>query len=373
MRRDERKKQKKRERDREKQKRSAEHAAKKAQLAKQMERPRILVDPSCGDPVLVRRIREAAKSVSLEESGGCPSEIAELVARFMRDGPQETSRHLRTRAALEYDHHQDVVNYEQARLRSVIAYVGERIFEQLPEAYRTSLLPSHYFYPLFVPEGVEIQFGFLKRVRRDTGWGYYSPSEPTVEINGTQWIVCFSEHAIERIVERSSFEDPVSYSHYMDCAAYLHGCIYFEPVMMADGQPAIRLFMTEDLGGPTERYREYLRKVAGIDDVYQYPAIPAYVLGYCHIDCKGKFAKAISCWYPGYNGTPEDSLVRNTAIPREERQRLLAMAGDNKTIRVINEGRHEAIKWYHENGVPQVVFPQQRLFEWEPYDYRSDC
>ena len=61
----------------------------------------------------------------------------------MRDGPQETSRYLRTKAALQYDHHQDVVNYEQGRLQSVIAYVGERVFEQLPEIYRDKLLPSH--------------------------------------------------------------------------------------------------------------------------------------------------------------------------------------------------------------------------------------
>jgi len=40
------------------------------------------------------------------------------------------------------------------------------------------------------------------------------------------------------------------------------------------------------------------------------------------------------------------------------------MADDNKTVRVINEGRHEAIRWYHENGVPQVIFPQRRLFQW---------
>jgi hypothetical protein len=42
---------------------------------------------------------------------------------------------------------------------------------------------------------------------------------------------------------------------------------------------------------------------------------------------------------------------------------LLAMADDNKTVRVVNEGRHEAIRWYHENGVPQVMFPKRRLFE----------
>lgn len=359
---DRRKIEKKKRRDLEKRRRSAAHHQAKKRLAN---RPRVTVDPARGDPVLVRRVQEAAKNISLEESGGCPADIADLIARFRRDGPEDTLRHLRLQAALHHDHHQEIVNASQLIQHRAIAHVGQQIFEQLPEVYQRKLLPEHYFYPLFVPDGILIEFGFMERVKRDTGWGYYSPLEPKVTINNAKWIVCFSNHAIERVVERSCFEERLTYAHYMDCAAYFEGCVYFEPVTMEDGRPGIRLFMMEDLGGPPARYRDYLRKVAGIEDVLSYPAIPAYVLGYCHVDCKGRFAKAISCWYPGYRGTPEDSLVRSADIPREERQRLLSLADDNKTIRVINEGRHEAIRWYHEHGVPQVIFPERRLFGWQ--------
>lgn len=364
MKRKDRKEQKKRDREREKRQRTAQYFESKRRRAKHLERPRVIVDPARGDPVLVRRIRDAAAKISLEESGGCPADIAELIARFRQDGPEKTLRHLRSQAALQYDHHQEIINESQLVQHRAIAHVGQQIFEQLPEVYQTKLLPEHYFYPLFVPEGIVIEFGFLQRVKRDTGWGYYSQREPSVTINNAEWVVCFSSHAIERIVERSCFEERLTYAHYMDCAAYFQGCVYFEPVTMGDGSPAIRLFMMENLGGPPARYRDYLRKVAGIEDVLKYPAIPAYVLGYCHVDCKGKFAKAISCWYPGYRGTPEDTLVRSAEMSKAERQRLLALADDNKTVRVINEGRHEAIRWYHEHGVPQVIFPERRLFEW---------
>ena len=207
MKREDRKKQKKRERDREKHKRAAAYTAEKRIHAKRLERPRVLVDPTGGDPVLVRRIQEAAKKISLEESSGCPADVAGLVARFRRDGPDKTIRHLRSQAALHYDHHQEVINQSQLVQHRAIAYVGQRIFEQLPQVYQSKLLPEHYFYPMFVPEGIVIEFGFMERVKRDTGWGYYAKSEPTVRINNAEWVVCFSSHAIERVVERSCFEE----------------------------------------------------------------------------------------------------------------------------------------------------------------------
>ena len=367
MAKDRRKIEKKRKKEAVKAKRAVAYAAAKKRAAA---RPRVTVDPMGGDPVLVKRIQGIVGDISLEESGGCPADVADLVARCMRDGPEETTRHIHAQAALEYDHHRDIMRQSSIRFRDAVMYVGERILEQLPEVYQKKLLPEFYFYPIVAPTGVRIRFGFLDRVKRETGWGYYSQHKPTVNINGADWIVCFSNHAIERIVERSSFDECVTYAHYSDCANYLDACVYFEVVNMADGKPAIRLFMTDGLGGNADRYQDYLRKVTGVEDIHQLSSDPAYVLGYCHVDCKGQFAKATSMWYPGYEGTPEDTLVRTSSLPVVERQRLLRMANDNKTVRVINEGRHEAIKWYHENGVPQVVSLQRPIFEWAPHPTR---
>lgn len=352
---------KKRKKEASKRQRSAAYTAAKKREA---ESPRVTVDPTGGDGVLVKRIQSIVKDISLEESGGCPVDVADLVARCMRDGPEDTIRSIHAEAALRYDHHRDVVGESARRFHAAVSYVGERVLEKLPEVYQKKLLPDYYFFPEVAPEGVRIRFGFLDRVKRETGWGYYSQHKPTVTINGTDWIVCFSEHAIERIVERSSFEDRVTFAHYMDCVNYLDSCVYFEPVSMVDGSPAIRLFMAVGLQCETARYDEYLRTITGAEDVCQLPPDPAYVLGYCHVDCKGQFAKATSMWYPGYGGTPEDTLVRTSRMSYSERSRLLDLAVGNKTVRVINEGRHEAIRWYHENGVPQVVSLRHRLFKW---------
>lgn len=361
MAKDRRKIEKKRKKEAAKAKRAIAYAAAKKREA---ERPKVTVDPTGGDPVLVKRVLSIVEDISLEESGGCPAEIADLVARCMRDGPDEAVREIHAQAALVYDHHREILLLSTKRFHDAVAYVGERVLERLPEVYQKKLLPDYYFFPEVAPEGVRIRFGFLDRVKRETGWGYYSQHKPTVTINGADWIVCFSEHAIERIVERSSFEERVTYTHYMDCANYLNGCVYFEPVSMADGQPAIRLFMTDELNCNDGRYREYLRKIAGIEDVNGLPNAPAYVLGYCPLDCKGQFAKAISMWYPGYDGTPEDTIVRTRIPSKLDQIRLQMLAEDNKMVRVINEGRHEAIRWYHENGVPQVVSLKRELLQW---------
>lgn len=364
MAKDRRKIEKKRKKEAAKAKRTVAYAAAKKREA---ERPKVSVDPTGGDPVLVKRVLSIVGDISLEESGGCPAEIADLVARCRRDGPEETTRRILAQAALDYDHHRDIVRHATRRFHDAVAYIGERVFEQLPEVYQKKLLPDYYFFPEIAPEGMRIRFGFLDRVKRETGWGYYSQHKPTVTINGADWIVCFSDHAIERIVERCNFEERVTYPHYMDCANYLNGCVYFEPVSMADGQPAIRLFMTDELSCNVGRYREYLRKIAGIEDVNGLPDTPASVLGYCSVDCKGQFAKAISMWYPGYSGTPEDTLVRTRIPSILEQLRLQVLAKDNKMVRVINEGRHEAIRWYHENGVPQVVSLKRPLLEWSQH------
>lgn len=364
MAKDRRKIEKKRRKEAAKAKQARTYAAAKKREA---ERPKVTVDPTGGDAVLVKRVCEAAERVPLEESRGCPADIAAFLARLRRDGPEETCKHIRIQAAMNCDHHREVTDAPAIQFNAAAAYVGQCILDALPEGYHRKLLPNYYFYPRFTPTGAVVRFGFLNRVKRDTGWGHYSRHKPTVRINGADWIVCFSEHAIERVVERSNFDERTTYAHYMNCANYFDACINFEPVAMATGEPAIRLFMTDGLYGNTARYEEYLQAIAGIEDVNQLPFAPAYVLGYCPVDCKGRFAKAITMLYPGYEGTPEDTLVQTSRLSWADRKRLLDMAEDNKTVRVISEGRHEAIRWYHSNGVPQVVSLRKDLFRWGTY------
>jgi hypothetical protein len=53
--------------------------------------------------------------------------------------------------------------------------------------------------------------------------------------------------------------------------------------------------------------------------------------------------------------------VRTAPITAAKRRDLFALASDNNLHRVYREGGLEAIKWYHDNGVPQVFPMKQEL------------
>ncbi len=326
--------------------------------------PSITVAPEFGDRVFVRRIRAAVANVPLTKSGGCPAEIAEFIHWLRCDGCDDVIKTLRVEAALNCDHHQDLLNSYVEPFREANLYIGTRIFAQLPEAYRERLLPDYCFRVVLTDEGATIRFGFLSRLEIGGRVFFQPPGGPSVTIDGTEWAIAFTRHAIERACERGSFEQPVPYAHYMQCEAYFAGCVHYEPIALAGGQPALRLFMLETLSVSPERYRDYLHKIAGIENARELPALPVYVLGYCPLALHPPYAIATSFLYPGYDGTPEDQLVRTSGLPKEERTRLLGLASGNNLMKVISEGHHEAIKWYHDNGIPQVRFLEKRLFDW---------
>lgn len=326
---------------------------------------RIRIQPKYGDSVFVRRVRAAAANVPLEEAGGCPPHIARFLRWLRRVGPDEVINTLRAEAALKYDHHQDISNECHKPITELILYVGTRIFDQLPEAYRQQLLPDYFFVPVPSDIGVEITFGFLQKEMCQGKVVYRPPCNPAVVVNGVRWPVVLSRHAVERACERCSFDFPVPYAHYWRCEAYFRGYSFYEPVWMSDGQPAVRLYMSESVSGSPDRYSRYVHRVTGEDGIRGLSGVPAYVLGYCPLALIDGVAVAKSFLYPGYDGTPEDALVRTAAISRAERQQLLGLASGNNLMRTLTEDNHQAISWYHHNGVPQVVSLDRRLFNYD--------
>jgi hypothetical protein len=85
-------------------------------------------------------------------------------------------------------------------------------------------------------------------------------------------------------------------------------------------------------------------------------------MGYCPVDFRVGRAVAMTFLPPGYGGTPEDRLVRTAPIDRDLRRQLLDAANNNTFERVL-EGNDEVIKWYHDNGVPQVKEMPPGMFQ----------
>ncbi len=248
---------------------------------------------------------------------------------------------------------------------TILKYLGNWIFERLPEPCRMKPLPFHYYDVQPSTKDLVIRFAFLQNTMNEHGRIYYSPFEPTVPFGGGKWKVAFFRHAIERICERLCTKPQIDYGHFSSLAMYFRHTIYFEPLELPDGQHAIRLFdycyRGEDVG-----YHPYVKHVLENESPAAQDAHLVYLLGYCPLSFIGPRAVAKTFLYPGYRNTPEDHLVRTTPISMAKRRELLALASDNNAAHFYEAGGFEAIKWYHRNGVPQVIALKRELSRlWE--------
>jgi hypothetical protein len=360
---DQRRRDKKRRKEEKKKKQTIAYVNEKTRLARQPARPHISIDPTGGDPVFVKRVQDAAADIPLEVSKGCPEDVARVLDMNRVAPPGIVRQALHAEAKLNCDTLAERADYVGSLLFGASDYVGESIFSRLPEAYQQKLLPDYMFWPLLTESGFVINFQFLDRHYGEKGTFYYSNKKPTVKINDAAWAVCFSAHAIERMVERSNFLDYLTYTHYRLCAMYLKNCTHYDSITMANGQPALRILLGAHELFTLKQFYEHLKLITGQEITETKTASPAYVLGYCPVDCKGRYAAAITLLYPGYDGTPEDALVRSARISPQERRKLLDMAVGNKTVRVVNDGYHEALRWYHNHGAPQVLLMDNSYFD----------
>jgi hypothetical protein len=88
-------------------------------------------------------------------------------------------------------------------------------------------------------------------------------------------------------------------------------------------------------------------------------------LRYCPIAFVGPRAVAKTFLFPGFRNTPEDYLVRTAPMPTDQREMLLDIASDNTARKVREAEGVTAIKWYHDNGIPQVYDMKRRVFAFE--------
>ena len=87
-----------------------------------------------------------------------------------------------------------------------------------------------------------------------------------------------------------------------------------------------------------------------------------YRVGYCPVVVEGNFAKATTLLYPGYCGTPEYGLILQSGFGREEREKLISTAS-GMTRAVLEQTQDISLmKWFHENGVPQVIETDEDYF-----------
>jgi len=240
--------------------------------------------------------------------------------------------------------------------------VGEAVMRKIPATVLERFLPMNDVEFLAIEHRILVNFRSLLRFTSPWGTTYYSRYKPTTEFNGKEYVVGFSKEAIKRVCERI-----VPYPYWMtygglgDVYAYLEHCQYFEPCTLGDGGVAFTFF---DLCDDRRSWNySYVENVLGVGNLEPRKGKPYYRVGYCPVVFEREFAKAKTLLLPGYAKTPECEALDKSALPPEEKARLRSMATNSEVAaHLMKMNDLSAIKWFHENAVPQVIQTDKPVF-----------
>jgi hypothetical protein len=211
-----------------------------------------------------------------------------------------------------------------------------------------------YAHAFIIPAKKEfvVVFRALLKHRSSFGTAYYSPSRPIIRINGKEYVVAFSRHAIERVCERLVSDYP-TFSGANTVFLYLERCIRYDLVEAPDGTEDKYLITFYGPCSTLSGNMFYATEVLGaVEDHANY----GYRLGYCPIEINGDFACATTLLTPGMKGTPEDLLIKTSNLSYDERIKIRANVQELIALRNWDKNQNmEAIIWFHLNGVPQVI------------------
>lgn len=189
---------------------------------------------------------------------------------------------------------------------------------------------------------------------------YQSPHKPTINLDGEDHYVVFSRHALFQLAGRTG---PVeewrnSYVAQLHVFGFFYDCVYFEEVQLRNKNRAIVIFSPCLRAG--DPVRRFFRDLMGFESESQLENHYC-VIGYCPLTLDGNRAIAKTFLTPGYLQTPERGTIKTSG--RVELMRDVEQACDEGVSPFKDDEKVEkAIRWFHENGVPQVRKIDREVF-----------
>ena len=237
--------------------------------------------------------------------------------------------------------------------------LGNAIFSHIPDAMKCSFLPMNDVQFEYRDDVIVAKFRSLLTQRSSGGTTYYSRHKPTIEFEGKEYIVGFSTEALRRTCERRR-KDPLKYAALGDVYAYFEDCQYFEPCTLRDGSPAFSFF---DECFDCSLWLCWAKTILESKEVDPTQGKLYYRVGYCPIAFDQGFAKAKTLLFPGFKKTPEYEALDTAHMSPDTKRDLKRLATDDGCMsRLLETNDVSALKWFHDNGVEQVIQTNKPLF-----------
>jgi hypothetical protein len=204
----------------------------------------------------------------------------------------------------------------------------------------------------------------LQSEKTSHGSLYCSPHRPTVEFDGDQHRVLFTRHAMKQLSERIVPKWNQFYIGQTYVFGFLYECVYFEPLVLSNGQPAFAILNSCLRVG--NEVRKFMRSILGVKTDEELAGF-YYRVGYCPITLDKGMAVAKTFLTPGYWQTPERKTLSKGGSDGHIRKLKLEIeqACDDgiNTMSVSECDRtRNAVQWFHEHGVPQVKKIEAEVF-----------
>jgi hypothetical protein len=358
-------KKKQRERDIQQRKNSEQQQkfAEKRQALRQAkldEYPTIRIGEKDADPEFIKAVEEAVKKIDFLDE----RELGEGYLSFLRCGKEygfSYAFQLLNSLPVVIDPREGI-----ATTRSKMAFVclryGECLFSKIPKEVLKRYLPYNDVDVYFQGSDIVLSFSSIRSQVGPHGTIYYNPVEPKIQFDGKEFKVGFSHHAIERICQRLN-PDYLSYIKVADIYAYFRTCVYFEPIRLHNDQLGFVLY-NMCFNPDTLQNEIYAKDIFGLENEVPGMGKLYYKVGYCAVVIEGEFAKAKTFLPPGYRSTPEYGLLLKSNLPRVIKDNWIEKATDESWTEIQNIQSHdtEIIKWFHQNGIPQVKQIKETVF-----------
>ena len=245
------------------------------------------------------------------------------------------------------------------------AGLGHAIFSHIPDDVKHRFLPMNDVHFQYHGNAIVAKFRSLL-TQKSSGRTiyYYSRYKPTINSKGKKYIVGFSMHAIERLTQRRGM-NPLRYADLGEAYAYFEDCQYFKLCTLPAGNLAFSFF--DECFDRTPQL-QWAKTILGIKEVDPTKGKLYYRVGYCPIRFDKGFAKAKTLLLPGFEETPEYEALNKAHLPVDTKRRLQRLAKAEDSIpRLLETDDVSALKWFHDNGVPQVIQTTEPLFRGDTF------